>query len=454
MASVGRRPHAAPSARTSCRAATRISSRPTWWCWSARNTAWCHPVLYQRLERARKERGTRLVVIDPRRTATCEAPTCTWRCGPAATSRCSTACWRISRDTGALDQRRSSRRIRPASMRRCARSRPSVGADSPMAARLADVAPAISPASSTGSPRPSAPSRSFSQGVNQSAAGTDKVNAIINCHLATGRIGQPGMGPFSLTGQPNAMGGREVGGLANQLAAHMEFDEPARSTASRRFWSAPNIARPARASRPSTCSTRCATAGSRRSGSWRPIPPVSMPDAGRVREALAACAFVVVSRLLRQTDTTRLRRCRAAGRSAWGEKDGTVTNSERRISRQRAVPPAARRGARRLVDRLRSRAPHGLGRGLRLRAAPAEIFREHARAVRLRERAAAALFDIGARDARRPDYDALAPVQWPVPPGEPPARRGCSPTAVRDARRQGALRAGCAARTAACDRRD
>ena len=63
----------------------------------------------------------------------------------------------------------------------------------------------------------------YSQGVNQSSSGTDKVNAIINCHLATGRIGRPGMGPFSLTGQPNAMGGREVGGLANQLAAHMGF---------------------------------------------------------------------------------------------------------------------------------------------------------------------------------------------------------------------------------------
>jgi assimilatory nitrate reductase catalytic subunit len=63
----------------------------------------------------------------------------------------------------------------------------------------------------------------YSQGVNQSAQGTDKVNAIINCHLATGRIGRPGTGPLSLTGQPNAMGGREVGGLANMLAAHMGF---------------------------------------------------------------------------------------------------------------------------------------------------------------------------------------------------------------------------------------
>ncbi|MER8124998.1 nitrate reductase, partial [Acinetobacter baumannii] len=63
----------------------------------------------------------------------------------------------------------------------------------------------------------------FSQGVNQSSSGTDKVNSIINCHLLTGRIGKPGAGPFSITGQPNAMGGREVGGLANMLAAHLEL---------------------------------------------------------------------------------------------------------------------------------------------------------------------------------------------------------------------------------------
>src|SRR5207244_6744953 len=80
-----------------------------------------------------------------------------------------------------------------------------------------------------------------SQGVNQSAQGTDKVKAIINCHLACGRIGRPGTGPFSLTGQPNAMGGREVGGLANQLAAHMGFSAPDVDRV-RRFWNAPDVA--------------------------------------------------------------------------------------------------------------------------------------------------------------------------------------------------------------------
>ena len=81
----------------------------------------------------------------------------------------------------------------------------------------------------------------YSQGVNQSAQGTDKVNAIVNCHLASGRIGKPGASPFSLTGQPNAMGGREVGGLANQLAAHMGFTPPDIDRV-RRFWKAPRIA--------------------------------------------------------------------------------------------------------------------------------------------------------------------------------------------------------------------
>ncbi len=81
----------------------------------------------------------------------------------------------------------------------------------------------------------------YSQGVNQSAVGTDKVNAIINCHLATGRIGRPGMGPFSLTGQPNAMGGREVGGLANMLAAHMEIGNAEHHDTVQRFWNAPVI---------------------------------------------------------------------------------------------------------------------------------------------------------------------------------------------------------------------
>ena len=177
----------------------------------------------------------------------------------------------------------------------------------------------------------------FSQGVNQSSAGTDKVNAIINCHLATGRIGRPGMGPFSVTGQPNAMGGREVGGLANQLAAHLALRRPGPPRPLRRFWNAPSAG-----VQPGLKAVDLfeAVLDGRIKALWivATNPAASMPRADRVRAALAACPFVVVSDCW-PTDTTRFADVvlPAAG---WGEKDGTVTNSERRISRQRAFRAA------------------------------------------------------------------------------------------------------------------
>ncbi len=174
----------------------------------------------------------------------------------------------------------------------------------------------------------------YSQGVNQSTSGTDKVNAILNCHLATGRVGRPGMGPFSITGQPNAMGGREVGGLANMLAAHMEFDDADRVA---RFWDAPNVAR-----KPGLKAVDMFDAiGERRlKAVWimATNPVVSLPDADAARKALAKCDTVIVSDMFATTDTARMADIflPAAG---WGEKAGTVTNSERRISRQRAFRP-------------------------------------------------------------------------------------------------------------------
>ena len=173
----------------------------------------------------------------------------------------------------------------------------------------------------------------FSQGVNQSASGTDKVNAIINVHLLTGRIGRPGMGPFSVTGQPNAMGGREVGGLANMLAAHMDFT-PEDIDRVGRFWGSDRVA-----TKPGPRAVDMFAAVGR--GEIKAIwimgtnPVVSMPDADAVKAALAACPFVVVSDMTADTDTAALAHVLLPA-APWGEKDGTVTNSERRISRQRA----------------------------------------------------------------------------------------------------------------------
>src|SRR5690606_20695151 len=141
----------------------------------------------------------------------------------------------------------------------------------------------------------------FSQGINQSLAGTDQGNAIINLHLATGRIGKPGAAPFSITGQPNAMGGREVGGLASTLAAHMDFS-PTNRALVQRFWASPTIAQ-----KPGLKAVDLfrAVGEGRVKALWimGTNPAVSMPNAGRVREALAGCPFVVVSDVMAQTDT-------------------------------------------------------------------------------------------------------------------------------------------------------
>jgi assimilatory nitrate reductase catalytic subunit len=182
----------------------------------------------------------------------------------------------------------------------------------------------------------------YSQGVNQSSYGTDKVNSIINCHLATGRIGKPGMGPFSITGQPNAMGGREVGGLANQLAAHMDFT-PQDIDRLGRFWRASNIAQG-----PGLKAVDMfqAVAEGRVKAIWimGTNPVVSMPDADTVKAALERCELVVVSDACQHTDTVDCASIRLPAQT-WGEKDGTVTNSERRISRQRRFLPRRERGS-------------------------------------------------------------------------------------------------------------
>ncbi len=255
----------------------------------------------------------------------------------------------------------------------------------------------------------------YSQGVNQSAHGSDKVNAIINCHLATGRIGQPGMGPFSVTGQPNAMGGREVGGLANQLAAHMDF-APDAVERLRRFWQAPAIA-----TRPGLKAVELfqAVADGRIKAIWimGTNPVVSLPDADAARAALQRCPLVVVSDAVADTDTVRLAHVKLPALT-WGEKEGTVTNSERRISRQRTFLPlpgeakpdwwAMTQVARRL----------GFG-ALFPFESPAAVFREHAALSGFENGEGSRRdFDISAlADLADADYDTLQPVQWPLPRG-------------------------------------
>ncbi|CAM5765016.1 nitrate reductase [Mesorhizobium amorphae] len=372
------------------------------------NAAWCHPILYQRLLAARKARGTRIVVIDPRRTATAEECDLHLALDPGADVLLFNGLLAHLARAGALD-----RHYIAASTTGFDQASALAAADAPSVehvARGCGLAPAdvrfffelfsVTERVVT----------VYSQGVNQSAHGTDKVNAIINCHLATGRIGRPGMGPFSVTGQPNAMGGREVGGLANQLAAHMNFDSGVDVDRVARFWNAPEIA--TKAGLKAVDMFRAVGDGRIRA-LWimGTNPAVSMPDAGRVRTALKDCDFVVVSDVAR-TDTTRFAEVLLPA-AAWGEKDGMVTNSERRLSRQRpflAMPGEVRPDWRIICD---VAARMGFGAAFDF-AGPAAIFREHA-ALSAFENKGERLFDLGAL-AGMPDadYETFEPRLWPA----------------------------------------
>jgi assimilatory nitrate reductase catalytic subunit len=200
------------------------------------NTAWCHPVLFQRIEAARAKRpDMRVVVIDPRRTATCEGADLHLAIAPGTDVMLFAGLLRYLHNGGFGDKAfaKNLDDIEDA----VAMGSPPADVASVCGVTLPDLRKfydwfARTPRTVT----------VFSQGVNQSSSGVDKVNAILNVHLLTGRIGKPGAGPFSITGQPNAMGGREVGALSNLLAAHLEFGRPADLRLLRDFWRAPNLA--------------------------------------------------------------------------------------------------------------------------------------------------------------------------------------------------------------------
>ena len=382
------------------------------------NAAWCHPVLYQRMIAARQGRGAKLIVIDPRRTATAKDADLFLPIAPGMDSALFCGLLVELAETQALDQAFIDRHTTgfAEALRRAREIAPDTAAIARATAiEEADVARFFELFRNT-----DRVVTCFSQGVNQSAQGTDKVNAIINLHLATGRIGRPGMGPLSLTGQPNAMGGREVGGLANQLAVHMGFS-PTETDRVRRFWDAPRIA---------TAEGRKAVdmfAAIER-GTIKALwvmatnPAVSLPRAGAMRAALKNLELFVVSENVVSNDTIAAGAQLLLPAAAWGEKDGTVTNSERRISRQRAFLPSP--GEVRPDWWIVSEVARRLGFGDAFDyQGPSDIFREHA-ALSAFENSGQRDFDIGAlaslSDAA---YDGLDPVMWPVRAGETPGER-------------------------------
>jgi len=372
------------------------------------NAAWCHPILYQRMLRNKQGRGAKIVVIDPRKTATSEEADLFLGIAPGMDQALFCGLLVHLARSGALDQD-FVRRHTAGFDETVARARaltPSIAATAAITGlRECDIAVffemfAATPSTIT----------CFSQGVNQSAQGTDKVNAIINCHLATGRIGKPGASPFSLTGQPNAMGGREVGGLANQLAAHMGF-EPESVDRVRRFWNAPRMA-----AHEGHKAVQMFDAVAR--GEIKALwvigtnPAASLPNADAARAALGKLELFVVSDNVLSNDTINARPHVLLPAQAWGEKDGTVTNSERRISRQRAFAPAP--GEARADWLIFSQVGERMGFSGFDFPLVADVFREHA-ALSAFENDGSRDFDLGGVAGLSDEvYDALEPTQWPI----------------------------------------
>ena len=338
------------------------------------NAAWCHPVLFQRMLANKQKRGARIVVIDPRRTDTAGDADLFLGLKPGTDTALFCGLLVHLADNGALD-RDYIERYTTGFEDAIARARSmagSVGATA-LATGLSeqDVATFFQMFANT--PRVVT---LYSQGVNQSAQGTDKVNAILNCHLATGRIGKPGASPFSLTGQPNAMGGREVGGLANQLAAHMGFTPPDIDRV-RRFWKAPRIA-----THEGLKAVQMFEAIGR--GEIKALwvmgtnPAVSLPDADAAREALKKLELFVVSENVRSNDTVERRRaCAVAGAGLGreirhGDQFGTPHLAAAR------VPRFARAKRSRIGGSLSEVAKRlGFGDAFDFNSA-ADVFREHA----------------------------------------------------------------------------
>ncbi|WP_431688059.1 molybdopterin-dependent oxidoreductase [Hahella sp. NBU794] len=377
------------------------------------NTAWCHPVVYQRIKAAKQQRPQmKVVVIDPRRTATCDIADLHLPLQPGTDAWLFNGLLAYLARLGALDYEYLEQHTEGFG-RAIKAARAEDTADIVAVARHCGLKEGEVAAFYDWFRRTPKTVTAYSQGVNQSSSGSDKVNAIINCHLATGRIGKPGMGPFSLTGQPNAMGGREVGGLANQLAAHMDFT-PDNVERVGRFWNAARMA-----SQPGLKAVDLfdAVADGRIKAIWimGTNPVVSMPDADKVAQALSRCDKVIVSDCIRRTDTTEYANILLPA-LGWGEKDGTVTNSERRISRQRAFLPAPGEAKADwwIVSAVAQRM--GFGAAFNYRNSR-DIFIEHAALSGFENtpEQTERVFDISALETLTDAaYDALEPIQWPV----------------------------------------
>lgn len=380
------------------------------------NTVWCHPVLYQRIMKAREQRDLFVVVIDPRFTSTCEAADLHLPILPGQDVALFNGLLQylyqhgdvdqefVAAHTQGLEQAFASSTAEASIKDVAARTGISTAKLSQFFEKFAQIDKVMT---------------LFSMGVNQSSRGVDKANSIINCHLLTGKIGKLGAAPFSMTGQPNAMGGREVGGLANMLAAHLDLENLEHQQLVQNFWRSPYIAKQAGFK---AVDLFQAVESGKIKAIWimATNPVVSLPDADQVKRALDKCEFVVVSDICQDTDTTQYADVLLPA-LGWGEKDGTVTNSERRISRQHAFLDAP--GEAKADWWAIAQVAKQMGfRGFDFHNSH-EIFKEHAELsayqnVEISQRLETPYFRYfnlqGLSNLTTQEYDKLEPVQWPV----------------------------------------
>ena len=374
------------------------------------NMAWAHPILFRRLEEARRANpNQKWIVADPRRTETAEQADLYLPLRPGSDialyhgllhlllqdERCDRAF--IAQHTTGFDALQA--RVQDFNLTTTAQLTGLREEDILTAARwLGQHTPTLS---------------LYCQGLNQSSSGTAKNAALINLHLATGQIGKPGAGPFSLTGQPNAMGGREVGGLANLLSAHRDLANPEHRAEIAQLWGVPDV--PSQPGRTAIEMFEAAADGEVKA-LWIACtnPAQSLPDQRTVRRALERAEWVIVQEAFATTATAAYADLLLPA-TTWGEKDGTVTNSERRISRVRpAVPPAGQARhdwhiaadiARRLAGRIAPERAH-----LFDYSTPESIWLEHRESTRGR--------DLDITGLSYAMLEAQGPQQWPLRTGQ------------------------------------
>ena len=387
------------------------------------NAAWAHPILFRRIEAARAANpGMKMIVADPRRTDTAGSADLFLPLLPGTDVMLFNAMLHVMLREGWVDRDYIARHtsgfealqtlVLPCTPARAAEVCGLKAEDIVTAARWFAGADGSAP----GTRRPTL--SLYCQGLNQSSHGTAKNAALINLHLACGQIGRAGAGPFSLTGQPNAMGGREVGGLANLLSAHRDLGNAQHRAEVAAHWGVADV--PARPGKTAVEMFQAAADGEIRA-LWIACtnPAQSMPDQATVRRALERAEFVVVQEAFATTATCDFADLLLPA-TTWGEKTGTVTNSERRISRVRpavAAPGQARHDwqaavqfARRLEARLRPGAPSLFPYSTQDADAGAEaIWNEHRESTRGRD------LDITGLSWRL--LQERGPQQWPLPEG-------------------------------------